>query len=163
MMLSRTRVGVLRSLAGVPWRSSEGADPISPCDGFPKRLTELLTLQLLIDLNIDRLCYSACGRMSTFIRPLTRSEIRTHRDEFLEADLLVLVGVSSDEDLDDLSHLVPRQGETCLSEQLLELEVAHIAAVINIWTHTGTHTHTYTVSHCLHKYQCEADELNIYR
>lgn len=63
-IFSLTRVGVLRSLAGDPWHSSEGADPISPRDGFPKRLAELLTLQLLVDLNVDRLCYSTRGQAS---------------------------------------------------------------------------------------------------
>ena len=56
----------------------------------------------------------------------------THRHKLLEADLVVLVGVPACEGLDDLPHLVPRQGEARLSEQLLQLEVAHKAAVINV-------------------------------
>lgn len=75
----------------------------------------------------------ACAHSHYCSRDLT---FRTHRDKLLEADLLILVGVSCDEGLHDLSHLVPWQGQTCLLEQLLELEVAHIATVVNIWKST---------------------------
>lgn len=59
---------------------------------------------------------------------------KTYRDKFLKADLSIFVCISSNEGLDDLSHLVAWKGEACLFEQLLKLPFTHIAAVINIWT-----------------------------
>lgn len=70
-----TRVGVLCSLAGDLRQPSKGADPIPPADASPKRLTELLTLQILIDLDIDRLCHSTYGCLCTFTLLLTRPDI----------------------------------------------------------------------------------------
>lgn len=61
-----------------------------------------------------------------------KSIVRTHRHKLLEADLLVFVGVPGDEGLDDLSHLVARQGQTGLLEELLKLKVAYVAAVVDI-------------------------------
>lgn len=58
----------------------------------------------------------------------------TYRNKFVEADFFVFVRVSGDEGLDDFSHFVAGQVEAGFSEQLLELEVAHIAAMVNIWT-----------------------------
>lgn len=58
--------------------------------------------------------------------------MRAHRDKLVEADLLILVGVSGAEGVHDLAHLVPRQGVAGLSEKVLELVVADIAAVVNV-------------------------------
>lgn len=58
--------------------------------------------------------------------------MRTHRHKLLEADLLVFVGVPGNEGLDDLTHLVTRQGQTGLLEDLLKLKVADVAAVVDI-------------------------------
>ena len=63
----------------------------------------------------------------------------TYRHKLFEADLLVLVGVSSDEGLNDLPHSVARQGEAGLPEKLLQLKVTHIPTVVNVYTHTNTH------------------------
>lgn len=58
--------------------------------------------------------------------------MQAHRDKLLEADLLVLVGISGAEGVHDLSHLVARQGVAGLSEKVLELVIADIAAVVDV-------------------------------
>lgn len=119
---------MLRPLAGDPRRPPEGSDPVPPRDGLPERLAELFALQLLVDLDTGRA--ALLSLQPDAWRPFTCGS--TYGDKLLEADLLVLVGVAGDEDFYDLSHLVARQRETGLPEQLLQLEVAHVAAVINV-------------------------------
>lgn len=84
----------------------------------------------MVDLGREQL--SAAGRDGQI-----HAFITTHRDKLLEADLLVLVGVSGLEGPGDLPHLVARQREAGLSEQLLQLKVANVAAVVDVCTERG--------------------------
>lgn len=68
----------------------------------------------------------------------------TYRNKLLKADLLVLVGVSSNEGLHDFPHLVSWQGVASLSEQLLQLKVTHVAAVVDVWGRELTRRETNT-------------------
>ena len=143
-ILSLTRVGVLRSLAGDPWHSSEGADPISPRDGFPKRLAELFTLQLLVDLNVDRLCYSMRGQASEVTHLLTRSLYQkltaTNSSKLILSSLLVspLMKVSMiSRTLYPGREKLASLNSSCSSKSLTK-------PLLSMSEHTEKHTHTHT-------------------
>lgn len=53
-------------------------------------------------------------------------------DELFKAYLLIFVGVTSDEPLCNLSHLVPRQRETGLPKELLQFEITDITTVVDV-------------------------------
>lgn len=55
-----------------------------------------------------------------------------YRNKLFKAYLLIFVGVTRDDPLRNLSHLVPWQRETGLSKELLQFEIADITAVVEV-------------------------------